>query len=200
MEIVVCVAGPGSNVLDRSTPDSRTSGGDRAKEDYTGSAAREGSSSNGLESPLRDILDLGEPLTETNRNAFSQGDILIRHCGGAAELEACTDLEKLVWNFSERDTVPVRVFQVTQDIGGHVIGAFRGSDLVAFVMAMPGARNSHSYLYSRAMAVREESQLFLSLRDPRHFFLLAHPIKQSVKGGTRARIQQASRGADIGID
>lgn len=82
--------------------------------------------------------------------------IVIRNCDGIFELQACTDLEQQIWDFDERDVVPVRMYVVAQNIGGHVIGAFHDHDLVGFAMSLPGARNGHAYLYSRVLAVREE--------------------------------------------
>ena len=52
--------------------------------------------------------------------------IVIRQCSGMDELKACVDLQKEVWNFDDVDIVPLRLFVVSQKIGGQVIGAFSG--------------------------------------------------------------------------
>jgi predicted GNAT superfamily acetyltransferase len=71
------------------------------------------------------------------------------------ELRACVDLQKEVWNFDDVDIVPLRLFVVSRKIGGQVIGAFSGDQLVGFAFSIPGSRNGHSYLHSHMLAVRE---------------------------------------------
>ena len=83
------------------------------------------------------------------------GELEIRRCHGIEELEACVHLQKEVWNFSDLDLIPLRLFVVADKIGGQVLGAFEGSNLVGFTLAIPGARNHHPYLHSHMLAVRE---------------------------------------------
>jgi len=85
-----------------------------------------------------------------------QDQIVIRGCDGMAELQACTELEKEIWRFEDRDVVPVRLYVIAQQIGGHVIGAFHENKLVGFAMSLPGVRTGRAYLYSRVLAVRED--------------------------------------------
>ncbi len=82
--------------------------------------------------------------------------IVIRKCMGMDELKACVDLQKEVWNFDDVDIVPLRLFVVSQKIGGQVIGAFSDNQLVGFAFSIPGSRNGHSYLHSHMLAVREK--------------------------------------------
>jgi predicted GNAT superfamily acetyltransferase len=82
--------------------------------------------------------------------------IVIRHCEGLEELNACVQLQQEVWNFTDIELVPLRLFVVAKKIGGQVIGGFTGDELVAFCMAIPGVRNGHSYLHSHMLAVRAE--------------------------------------------
>jgi predicted GNAT superfamily acetyltransferase len=72
------------------------------------------------------------------------------------ELKACVDLQKEVWNFDDVDIVPLRLFVVSQKIGGQVIGAFSDNELIGFAFSIPGSRNGHSYLHSHMLAVREK--------------------------------------------
>ena len=51
--------------------------------------------------------------------------ITIRKCAGIDELNACVALQKEVWNFSDVDLIPLRMFVVSQKIGGQTIGAFQ---------------------------------------------------------------------------
>lgn len=82
------------------------------------------------------------------------GDITIRKCEGMDELNACVALQKEVWNFADVDLVPLRMFVVSQKIGGQIIGAFQGGGLVGFAFSIPGSRSGHAYLHSHMLAVR----------------------------------------------
>src|SRR5579875_2836464 len=90
-------------------------------------------------------------MPSTNSTTFTtpQGrEILIRHCSGFEELDACVQLQIDVWGYSDGDVIPRRVFTVTQKIGGQVLGAFDVTDgraassesLVGFAMALPAVR------------------------------------------------------------
>ena len=82
--------------------------------------------------------------------------ILIRKCHDLDEMRACVALQKEVWSFSDAELVPLRMFVAGQKIGGQVIGAFEGRELVGFAFAIPGARGGHSYLHSHMLAVRKD--------------------------------------------
>ena len=82
-------------------------------------------------------------------------EIAIRHCEGLEELEACVQLQKEVWGFNDIDIVPARVFLVASKIGGQVIGAFRGDEIIGYALSIPGNRNGHVYLHSHMLAVKE---------------------------------------------
>jgi predicted GNAT superfamily acetyltransferase len=82
--------------------------------------------------------------------------LVLRKCSGLDELHACVVLQKEVWNFTDIELVPLRIFVVAEKVGGQVMGAFEGGDLVGFAMAIPGYRSGHPYLYSHMLAVRKE--------------------------------------------
>src|SRR5262249_31617741 len=94
-----------------------------------------------------------------NRNvratAAEAGPITIRKCEGIEELNACVALQKEVWKFDDVDLIPLRMFVVSQKIGGQVIGAFDGAQLVGFAFSIPGSRSGHAYLHSHMLAVRD---------------------------------------------
>lgn len=84
------------------------------------------------------------------------GAVTIRKCEALEEMQACFALQKEVWNFSDADLVPVRLFVVANKIGGHVIAAFDGGELVGFALAIPGNRYGRPYLHSQMLAVRQQ--------------------------------------------
>ncbi len=84
------------------------------------------------------------------------GAVTIRKCEALEDMQACFALQKEVWKFSDADLVPVRMFVLANKIGGQVIGAFDGGELVGFALAIPGMRNGHVYLHSHMLAVRQQ--------------------------------------------
>jgi predicted GNAT superfamily acetyltransferase len=82
--------------------------------------------------------------------------IVIRRCQGIDELRACVALQKDVWNFSDAELVPLRLFVVAEKVGGQVMGAFEGSEMVGFALSVPGTRSGHIYLHSHMLAVRKD--------------------------------------------
>lgn len=96
------------------------------------------------------MTDIATPASQTATA------VEIRHCHDVAEYQACVDLQKEVWGFSDADLIPVRMFVVAGKIGGQIIGAFEGRSLVGFALSIPGARDGHTYLHSHMLAVREQ--------------------------------------------
>jgi predicted GNAT superfamily acetyltransferase len=100
-----------------------------------------------------------KPRSRNNSRAstFSGGlthnGILVRHCRGMDELEACVRLEREVWKSADIDVVPIPLFVVASKTGGQVLGAFQGHDLVGFTMAIAGWRNRKPLLHSHMTAV-----------------------------------------------
>ena len=87
---------------------------------------------------------------------MSPDAIVIRRCQGIDELRACVALQKDVWNFSDAELVPLRLFVVAEKVGGQVMGAFEGSEMVGFALSVPGTRSGHIYLHSHMLAVRKD--------------------------------------------
>ncbi len=86
--------------------------------------------------------------------------MVIRKCHQLDEMRACVALQKEVWNFSDAELVPLRMFVVAEKVGGQVIGAFHGEggEMAGFALSIPGARGGHSYLHSHMLAVRKQHQ------------------------------------------
>jgi predicted GNAT superfamily acetyltransferase len=92
---------------------------------------------------------------EVSASVPATDHITIRKCNGIDELNACVALQKEVWNFDDVDLIPLRMFVVSQKIGGQVIGAFNGQELIGFAFSIPGSRAGHAYLHSHMLAVRD---------------------------------------------
>ncbi len=88
--------------------------------------------------------------------SLTTGQIMLRKCEALSDMHACVALQKEVWGFTDIELVPLRLFVVAEKIGGQVMGAFEGNDLVGFAFAVPGFRNRHAFLYSHMLAVRKD--------------------------------------------
>jgi len=102
----------------------------------------------------------------------SSESVVIRTCNGLDELRACVALQKEVWNFTDSELVPLRMFVVAEKVGGQVMGAFAGGEMVGFALSVPGTRSGKIYLHSHMLAVRADHRngglgrrLKLSQRD-----------------------------------
>jgi len=80
----------------------------------------------------------------------------LRRCHGIEDFRACVALQKEVWNFSDAELVPLRMFVVADKVGGQVMGAFDKNQMVGFALSVPGTRTGHLYLHSHMLAVRKE--------------------------------------------
>ena len=87
---------------------------------------------------------------------MTSGPIELRRCHGIEDFRACVALQKEVWNFSDAELVPLRMFVVADKVGGQVMGAFDGNAMVGFALSVPGTRSGHVYLHSHMLAVRKE--------------------------------------------
>jgi predicted GNAT superfamily acetyltransferase len=80
----------------------------------------------------------------------------LRRCHSIEDFRACVALQKEVWNFTDAELVPLRMFVVADKVGGQVMGAFDGSEMVGFALSVPGTRTGHIYLHSHMLAVRKD--------------------------------------------
>jgi predicted GNAT superfamily acetyltransferase len=86
-------------------------------------------------------------------NELIHNGILVRHCRGIEEFEACVRLEREVWKSADIDVVPIPLFVVASNTGGQVLGAFQGKHLIGFTMAIAGWCNGRPLLHSHMTAV-----------------------------------------------
>lgn len=71
------------------------------------------------------------------------------------ELRAVERLQKEIWQCSDLDVVPAVEMIATGHVGGLLLGAFDGTELVAFAYAFPGFEGEHRILHSDMVGVRE---------------------------------------------
>ena len=70
------------------------------------------------------------------------------------EFAAVVRLQREIWGFREIEQLPVRLFTVAGKIGGQVLGAFDGNELVAFCLCIPGIKQgTQPYLHSHMLGV-----------------------------------------------
>lgn len=87
---------------------------------------------------------------------MTPGSVELRRCHGIEDFRACVALQKEVWNFSDAELVPLRMFVVADKVGGQVMGAFDSNTMVGFALSIPGTRSGHIYLHSHMLAVRKD--------------------------------------------
>ena len=85
----------------------------------------------------------------------SWGGLTMRTCHTVGEFRQVVALQKEVWGFEDIELIPARLFVVGEKIGGHVLGAYEGTTLVAFAFGLPGVRDRHAYIHSHMLAVKE---------------------------------------------
>jgi len=83
-------------------------------------------------------------------------NIEIRHCTTLAEYEECVRLEQITWG--KDILVPTAIFVVAHHTGGQILGAYDGSKLAGFTLALVGARDGQPFLHSHMTAVLPEYQ------------------------------------------
>jgi len=97
------------------------------------------------------------PVKKSSRSvppsSETRNGILIRHCHGIEEFEACVRLEREVWKSADIDVVPIPLFVVASETGGQVLGAFCADRLIGFTMTIAGWRNRKPFLHSHMTAV-----------------------------------------------
>jgi chorismate synthase len=82
--------------------------------------------------------------------------IEIRDIKEISELKAVEDLQKEVWGCSEREILPSLALIPLLEIGGVLLGAFAGVEMVGFVLGLPGLEDGQAILHSDMLAVKAE--------------------------------------------
>lgn len=82
--------------------------------------------------------------------------IVVRCCHALAEFDACVELQRLTWG--ESIVVPSAMFVVAHETGGQVLGAFAGTRLLGFTLALVGVHGAAPFLHSHMTAVLPDCQ------------------------------------------
>src|SRR4051794_38037528 len=75
------------------------------------------------------IVAAGESArTAHGEERLTVDSIELRRCHGIEEFRACVALQKEVWNFTDAELIPLRMFVVADKVGGQVMGAFENKE------------------------------------------------------------------------
>jgi len=81
----------------------------------------------------------------------------VRALSGHEEFAEAVRLQKIVWGFDDLELLPVRFFIVASRIGGQTFGAFDGTRMAGFLLAIPGIKKDGTqYLHSHMLGVLKE--------------------------------------------
>jgi len=83
--------------------------------------------------------------------------ITIRALTTQKEFADAVQLQREIWDFNDLELLPVRLFVVANKVGGQTLGAFDGSRMIGFCLAIPGLKpGGGSYLHSHMLGVSYE--------------------------------------------
>jgi len=81
----------------------------------------------------------------------------VRPLSGQGEIAEAVRLQKIIWGFDDLELLPVRFFIVASRIGGQTFGAFDGSLMAGFLLAIPGIKKDGTqYLHSHMLGVLKD--------------------------------------------
>ena len=80
--------------------------------------------------------------------------IAVRALYEPSEMDEAVELQKQIWGFQDVDLLPARLFVVATKIGGQAFGAYDGSRMVGYCLAIPGLKaGGRFYLHSHMLGV-----------------------------------------------
>jgi predicted GNAT superfamily acetyltransferase len=92
--------------------------------------------------------------------ATSANSYIIRNCNTFDDYEQCMALQRRVWNIGDLDITPARIYVISQNAGGFLLGAFTPeNELLGFLHTFPAFGENREFIYySHMMAVVPEMQ------------------------------------------
>jgi chorismate synthase len=87
-------------------------------------------------------------------SATEKSSIVIRDIELIREMREVESLQKDVWEFEDRDIIPLSILAATRENGGILIGAFDGSSLIGFAYSFIGLEDERMVHHSHMLAVR----------------------------------------------
>lgn len=86
--------------------------------------------------------------------AGSETVIEIRQLFKLEEFTDVLNLQRVIWGFADLELLPLRFLVVVSKVGGHVFGAYDGTEMVGFCFAIPGVKpGGLPYLHSHMLGV-----------------------------------------------
>src|SRR6267378_2703456 len=82
--------------------------------------------------------------------------IEIRDIEEISELRAVEDLQKEIWGCSDREILPSLTLIPLLEVGGVLLGAFAGEELIGFSLGFPGLEDGRPTLHSDMLGVKRE--------------------------------------------
>jgi predicted GNAT superfamily acetyltransferase len=92
--------------------------------------------------------------------AISANSYTIRFCKTFDDFNQCIELQRKVWNIGDLEITPSRIYVISQNAGGFLLGAFTPENrLIGFLHTFPAFGEDRSLIYySHMMAVEPELQ------------------------------------------
>ena len=80
----------------------------------------------------------------------------IRDIKEISELRAVEDLQKEIWGCTDLEILPCLTLIPLLDVGGVLLGAFAGEELIGFSLGFPGIEDGRATLHSDMLGVKRE--------------------------------------------
>src|SRR6266581_211057 len=103
--------------------------------------------------PRRSPKGAARIRNERSANEKMSQEIIVRKCESLDEFHRCVDIQREIWGEADLEVEPSTMFVVAAHTGGQVLGAYDGSILVGFTLALAALRNGAPYLHSHMTGV-----------------------------------------------
>lgn len=80
-------------------------------------------------------------------------EIVVRKCTTLEEFRGCVELQREIWGEADLEVEPATMFVVASITGGQVLGAFDGTRLIGYTLALVGVHQNSVYLHSHQTGV-----------------------------------------------